>query len=619
MQNTLLKPRIVEVEQIGPSQARVVMEPFERGYGHTLGNALRRVLLSSMVGYAPTEVQISGVVHEYSTIDGVREDVVDLLLNLKGIVFKLHNRDDVFLTLRKETPCPVLASDIELPHDVELVNGGHVIANLTQGGKLDMQIKVERGRGYVPGTLRSLAESKTIGRIVLDASFSPVRRVSYAVESARVENRTDLDKLLLDVETNGVIAPEEAVRQAARILMEQLSVFGALEGAEPALEPFGSVALGAGLSAGGARSPQIDPILLRPVDDLELTVRSANCLKAENIFYIGDLIQRTENELLKTPNLGRKSLNEIKEVLASRGLTLGTLNKIAYVENIFRFQTVRRADRKLQIIDRTQENRINLRRPSAASTQTGAQGDATKGLQRRLCALQCSEDRELLHQNAGSLPNGLLRGNHTVGFNVQKKFIKVGPILDPSALHGVTHAAHRRERGIQDNTPNGFALRETTQRAWHIPPPTLNLNLHVKLAALGQIGNDMASVDQLDVMWQLDIRCQDRTRCFLAQRQKDIVTVVQLEHNALQVQQQIHNVFPNSVNRGVFVNHTGNLNLRRRIAHHGGQQDAPQRVPKRMAIAPFERLHDHPSLRWPNLLHLDNTRLQQRVLHRFPV
>jgi DNA-directed RNA polymerase subunit alpha len=323
MQNTLLKPRIVEVEQIGPSQARVVMEPFERGYGHTLGNALRRVLLSSMVGYAPTEVQISGVVHEYSTIDGVREDVVDLLLNLKGIVFKLHNRDDVFLTLRKETPGPVLASDIELPHDVELVNGGHVIANLTQGGKLDMQIKVERGRGYVPGTLRSLAESKTIGRIVLDASFSPVRRVSYAVESARVENRTDLDKLLLDVETNGVIAPEEAVRQAARILMEQLSVFGALEGAEPALEPFGSVALGAGLSAGGARSPQIDPILLRPVDDLELTVRSANCLKAENIFYIGDLIQRTENELLKTPNLGRKSLNEIKEVLASRGLTLG--------------------------------------------------------------------------------------------------------------------------------------------------------------------------------------------------------------------------------------------------------------------------------------------------------
>ncbi|MEN9774750.1 MAG: DNA-directed polymerase subunit alpha, partial [Pseudomonadota bacterium] len=209
MQTAMLKPRIVEVEQVGPGHARVVMEPFERGYGHTLGNALRRVLLSSMTGYAPTEVQISGVVHEYSTIDGLREDVVDLLLNLKGVVFKLHQRDDVFLTLRKDTPGPVLASDIELPHDVELVNGEHVIGNLTQGGKLDMQIKVERGRGYVPGTLRALADSKTIGRIVLDASFSPVRRVSYAVESARVENRTDLDKLLIDVETNGVISPEE--------------------------------------------------------------------------------------------------------------------------------------------------------------------------------------------------------------------------------------------------------------------------------------------------------------------------------------------------------------------------------------------------------------------------
>jgi DNA-directed RNA polymerase subunit alpha len=321
MQTALLKPRIVEVEQLGPSHARVVMEPFERGYGHTLGNALRRVLLSSMVGYAPTEVQISGVVHEYSTMDGVREDVVDLLLNLKGVVFKLHNRDDVFLTLHKETPGPVTAADIDLPHDVELVNGDHLIATLTQGGKLDMQIKVEKGRGYVPGTMRNLTDSKTIGRIVLDASFSPVRRVSYAVESARVENRTDLDKLLIDVETNGVVAPEEAVRNAARILVEQLSVFAALEGAEPVHEPM--VGGGGGGPVMGSRSPQIDPILLRPVDDLELTVRSANCLKAENIYYIGDLIQRTENELLKTPNLGRKSLNEIKEVLASRGLTLG--------------------------------------------------------------------------------------------------------------------------------------------------------------------------------------------------------------------------------------------------------------------------------------------------------
>jgi DNA-directed RNA polymerase subunit alpha len=319
MQTAMLKPRIVEVEQLGAAHARVVMEPFERGYGHTLGNALRRVLLSSMVGYAPTEVQISGVVHEYSTLDGVREDVVDLLLNLKGVVFKLHNRDEVFVTLRKDSPGPVIAADIDLPHDVEIVNPDHVIATLTEGGKIDMSIRVERGRGYLPGTLRELNDSKTIGRIVLDASFSPVRRVSYQVESARVEQRTDLDRLVVDVETNGVIAPEEAVRQSARILVEQLSVFAALEGgAEPGTESMG------GIIAGASRvSPQIDPILVRPVDDLELTVRSANCLKAENIYYIGDLIQRTENELLKTPNLGRKSLNEIKEVLASRGLTLG--------------------------------------------------------------------------------------------------------------------------------------------------------------------------------------------------------------------------------------------------------------------------------------------------------
>ncbi|MBW7926381.1 MAG: DNA-directed RNA polymerase subunit alpha, partial [Burkholderiaceae bacterium] len=284
MQTAMLKPRIVEVEQLGASHARVVMEPFERGYGHTLGNALRRVLLSSMVGYAPTEVQITGVVHEYSTIDGVREDVVDLLLNLKGVTFRLHNRDEVFLTLRKDTPGPVTAADIDVPHDVEVINPEHVIATLTQGGKLDMSIKVERGRGYLPGTMRNLGETKTIGKIVLDASFSPVRRVSYQVESARVEQRTDLDRLVVDVETNGVIAPEEAVRQSARILVEQLTVFAALEGgAEPAIEP-----AGIGL---GARGPQIDPILLRPVDDLELTVRSANCLKAENIYYIGDLIQ----------------------------------------------------------------------------------------------------------------------------------------------------------------------------------------------------------------------------------------------------------------------------------------------------------------------------------------
>ena len=310
-----LKPRSIEVEAVGRNHAKVIMEPFERGYGHTLGNALRRILLSSMTGYAPTEVQMTGVVHEYSTVAGVREDVVDILLNLKGVVFKLHNREEVTLVLRKQGPGAVLASDIELPHDVEIINPDHVIATLTEAGKLEMQIKVEQGRGYVPGNVRALSDdrSHTIGRIVLDASYSPVRRVSYAVESARVEQRTDLDKLVLDIETNGVISPEEAVRQSARILMDQISVFAALEGAGgETYEP-----------AGSRVAPVIDPVLLRPVDDLELTVRSANCLKAENIYYIGDLIQRTENELLKTPNLGRKSLNEIKEVLAARGLTLG--------------------------------------------------------------------------------------------------------------------------------------------------------------------------------------------------------------------------------------------------------------------------------------------------------
>jgi len=309
----MLKPRAIEVEASGANAAVVTMEPFERGYGHTLGNALRRILLSSMVGYAPTEAQIAGVVHEYSTVPGVREDVVDILLNLKGVVFKLHNREEVTLTLRKEGEGLVTAADIELPHDVEIINPDHVIAHLTGDGRLEMQVKVEMGRGYVPGNVRAFRDdhSKTIGRIVMDASFSPIKRVSYTVQSARVEQRTDLDKLVMSIETNGAITPEEAVRQAARLLVDQLAVFAALEGvAEPV--------------AGGARqAAQVDPILLRPVDDLELTVRSANCLKAENIFYIGDLIQRTENELLKTPNLGRKSLNEIKEVLAARGLTLG--------------------------------------------------------------------------------------------------------------------------------------------------------------------------------------------------------------------------------------------------------------------------------------------------------
>ena len=314
MQTNLLKPKAINVEPLGGNRAKVTLEPFERGYGHTLGNALRRVLLSSMVGFAPTEVTIAGVLHEYSAIDGVQEDVVHIMLNLKGVVFRLHNRDEVTLVLRKEGEGPVRARDIQTPHDVEIINPDHVIAHLSQGGKLDMQIKVEKGRGYVPGNLRRYGDepTKSIGRILLDASFSPVARVSYTVESARVEQRTDLDKLVMEINTNGAITPEEAIRNSAKILVEQLMVFAQLEGelASFSDQPVKS-------------NTQFDPILLRPVDELELTVRSANCLKAENIYYIGDLIQRTETELLKTPNLGRKSLNEIKEVLASRGLTLG--------------------------------------------------------------------------------------------------------------------------------------------------------------------------------------------------------------------------------------------------------------------------------------------------------
>ncbi len=315
MQTNLLKPKTINVEQLAANRAKVTLEPFERGYGHTLGNALRRVLLSSMVGHAATEVTIAGVLHEYSSIDGVQEDVVNILLNLKGVVFKLHNRDEVTLSLRKEGEGPVTAADIQTPHDVEIINPDHVIVNLSHGGKIDMQIKVENGRGYVPGTMRRYGDesTKSIGRIVLDASFSPVKRVSYTVESARVEQRTDLDKLVLEIETNGAVTAEDAVRASAKILVEQLAVFAQLEGNE----------LAAFDAPVQRSSQQFDPILLRPVDELELTVRSANCLKAENIYYIGDLIQRTENELLKTPNLGRKSLNEIKEVLASRGLTLG--------------------------------------------------------------------------------------------------------------------------------------------------------------------------------------------------------------------------------------------------------------------------------------------------------
>jgi DNA-directed RNA polymerase subunit alpha len=314
MSNTgeLLKPRSVEVNSISPRQARIALEPFERGYGHTLGNALRRILLSSMQGYAPTEVKIAGVVHEYSAMDGVQEDVVDILLNLKGLSVKLNNRTEALIHVKKEGEGIVTAGDIQTGHDVEILNPDHVIAHVTKGGRLEMEIKIEAGLGYVPASSRRLDdETRSVGTILIDALYSPVKKVSFSVESARVEQRTDLDKLILEIETNGVVEPEEAVRHASRLLIEQLTPFADLKGVTlPNDQPKMS-------------SPQMDPILLRPVDELELTVRSANCLKAENIYYIGDLIQRTETELLKTPNLGRKSLNEIKEVLAARGLTLG--------------------------------------------------------------------------------------------------------------------------------------------------------------------------------------------------------------------------------------------------------------------------------------------------------
>ncbi|WP_037585336.1 DNA-directed RNA polymerase subunit alpha [Stenoxybacter acetivorans] len=314
MQNStseFLKPRQIDVDILSATRAEVSMEPFERGFGHTLGNALRRILLSSMTGFAPTEVAIEGVLHEYSTVDGVQEDVVDILLNLKGVVFKLHGRREVELTLSKSGGGAVKAGDIDLPHDVEILNPEHVICHLSDNGQINMEIRVEAGRGYQSvASRKSREEQRRIGAIQLDASFSPISRVSFDVESARVEQRTDLDRLVLDIETNGAIDPEEAVRSAARILMDQMTVFANLEGTPVAVAD--------------EKEPPVDPVLLRPVDDLELTVRSANCLKAEDIYYIGDLIQRTETELLKTPNLGRKSLNEIKEVLASKGLTLGS-------------------------------------------------------------------------------------------------------------------------------------------------------------------------------------------------------------------------------------------------------------------------------------------------------
>jgi DNA-directed RNA polymerase subunit alpha len=317
MQNSisgLLKPRLVEVVSKTPNHSRIVIEPLERGFGHSLGNALRRVLLSTIPGCAVTDVEIEGVLHEYTTIDGVQEDVIDILLNLKKLAVVLHSKDEVELTLTKNGAGVVTAADISLPHDVEIINPDLVIANLTQAGVLNMKIRVRRGRGYEPVSVRKLnsEQSLVVGALQLDASYSPIVKVAYQVESTRVEQRTNLDKLVIELETNGTVDPEETIKMAATILHDQLSVFVDFEKVNDQVteEEVEVVEV-------------FDPVLLRPVDDLELTVRSANCLKAENIFYIGDLIQRTEVELLKTPNLGKKSLTEIKDILALKGLSLG--------------------------------------------------------------------------------------------------------------------------------------------------------------------------------------------------------------------------------------------------------------------------------------------------------
>jgi len=307
----LLTPRNIDVHAYSDTHAKIVLEPLERGFGHTLGNALRRIMLSSIEGAAVVEAEIDGVLHEYSSIEGVQEDVLEILLNLKGVSIKMHERSEALLTLKKTGPGAVTAGDIATDHDVEIVNPDHVIANITGNVDLNMTLKVGKGRGYQPATARKSesAETASIGALAIDASFSPILRVAYVVESARVEQRTNLDKLILDVETNGTVDPEETIRTAATVLQKQLAAFVNLQSIEEA--------------DAQDEEDEIDPILLRPVDDLELTVRSANCLKAENIYYIGDLIQRTEVELLKTPNLGKKSLTEIKDVLASHGLSLG--------------------------------------------------------------------------------------------------------------------------------------------------------------------------------------------------------------------------------------------------------------------------------------------------------
>ena len=308
----LLRPRVVSVKEESANKAEIVIEPLERGFGHTLGNAFRRLLLSSIPGYAITDVQIDGVSHEFSTIENVKEDVVEILLNLKGVAFTVVGREEETfeISLSKTGAGVVTAGDLQLTDGMSVANPDHVICHLAGKASINMSLVVKEGIGYEPATrVQNDEESRSIGSLVLDASYCPVRRVSYEVESARVEQRTNLDKLILSIDTDGSISAEKAVQMAARILIEQMAVFVDFEMSAPVEEE--------------SEEEKLNPILLKPIDELELTVRSANCLKAENIQYIGDLIQRTEVDLLKTPNLGKKSLNEIKAVLAEMGLNFG--------------------------------------------------------------------------------------------------------------------------------------------------------------------------------------------------------------------------------------------------------------------------------------------------------
>ena len=304
----LLVPTEIQVENVSDTVSKVTLEPLERGFGHTLGNALRRILLSSMPGAAVTDVVIDGISHEYSTIEGVREDVIDILLNLKDMPVKLIEGNEAELKLSVDGPCEVTSSSFEAPGNVELTDADHHVVSLVDKIKLNMSVFVRTGRGYEPADIRD-DENNTVGGLKVDASFSPVKRVSYSAENARFEKRTDLDKLILELETDGTIDAKMAIEHSATIMQQQLAAFVDLEA----------------IAEQEAKKEQndFDPLLLRSIEELELTVRSTNCLKAESIFLIGDLIQRSEFDLLKTPNLGKKSLNEIKDVLASKGLSLG--------------------------------------------------------------------------------------------------------------------------------------------------------------------------------------------------------------------------------------------------------------------------------------------------------